>query len=476
MFGKNKFVNIFHVVCLIITFSLACYCVYLYKTKEPMNLVDYKLFNERLDEIYPSLSLCFYHEGFIKEKFLKKTDIFVKGKPIQVSNYIDYLRGNVWNPDLVDVDYDNVTLQLEDHLKSLKLKTTATTKNNFYKWPKKGGKKAAPSPFYVSYRAAAGKCYTIDLTIDTFPRIKINDTEFSTLTVKLNNFDKKSDKKTGLGIFIHYPKQKIRTKHVKEIEDLTKIRGEKKVQISIDNIDVKKRIWKLWDTCNSDWRNDDDYILHHRISKVGCRPSYLKINSWAPICSKKEQMKGFMPSIRTPDKKLLNETTPPCFEIQTMNQNVIEDPAAKKKGKKGKKSDNEFKLEIEFKNQQYKELRWVHPFDLVALISNVGIYLGLFVGFLLQWQGAEFFIAVLATIRGLFSRRPKIVEEVKEIDEDLMKKGEVDELEAESSETEDKMEDNEGLDIKNVHFLKLDGEDPVDVKDNNVEEEKEKTE
>jgi len=154
----------------------------------------------------------------------------------------------------------------------------------------------------------------------------------------------------------------------------------------------------------------------------------------------------------------------------------LKTPLQKKKGKKGKKSDNEFKLEIEFKNQQYKELRWVHPFDLVALISNVGIYLGLFVGFLLQWQGAEFFIAVLATIRGLFSRRPKIVEEVKEIDEDLMKKVEVDELEAESNETEDKMEDNEGLDIKNVHFLKLDGEDPVDVKDNNVEEEKEKTE
>ena len=472
MFGKNKFVNIFHIVCLIATFSLACYCVYLYKTKEPMQLVDYKLFNERLDEIYPSLSLCFYHEGFIKEKFLKKSDIYVKGKPIQVSNYIDYLRGNAWNPDLVTLDYDNVTLQLEDHLKSLKLKTTATTKNNFYKWPKKGGKKAAPMPFYVSYRAAAGKCYSIDLTVDTFPRIKINDTEFSTLTVKLNNFDKKSDKKTGLGIFIHYPKQKIRTKHVKEIEDLTKIRGEKKVQISIDNIDVKKRIWKFWDTCNSDWRNDDDYILHHRISKVGCRPSYLKINSWAPICSKKEQMKGFMPSIRTPDKKLLNETTPPCFEIQTMNQNVIEDPATKKKAKKGKKSDNEFKLEIEFKNQQYKELRWVHPFDLVALISNVGIYLGLFVGFLLQWQGAEFFIAVLATIRGLFSRKPKVIEEIKEGKEDIT----VDEDEAESSDTEDKMKEKEGLDIKQIHFLKLDGEESGDVTNTVPEDEKEKTE
>jgi len=151
---------------------------------------------------------------------------------------------------------------------------------------------------------------------------------------------------------------------------------------------------------------------------------------------------------------------------------VIEDPAAKKKGKKGKKSDNEFKLEIEFKNQQYKELRWVHPFDLVALISNVGIYLGLFVGFLLQWQGAEFFIAVLATVRGLFSRKPKIVEELKEIDEDLLKKDEVEE----SSETEDKMEGDEGQDITHIHFLKLDGEDPEEIKNCNVDEEKEKTE
>jgi len=155
-----------------------------------------------------------------------------------------------------------------------------------------------------------------------------------------------------------------------------------------------------------------------------------------------------------------------------MNQNVIEDPATKKKGKKGKKSDNEFKLEIEFKNQQYKELRWVHPFDLVALISNVGIYLGLFVGFLLQWQGAEFFIAILATMRGLFSRKPKVIEEIKEGKENSA----VDEDEGESSDTEDKMKEKEGDDVKKIHFLKLDGEESEDLTNTVSEDEKEKTE
>ena len=248
---------------------------------------------------------------------------------------------------------------------------------------------------------------------------------------------------------------------VKEIEDLSKIRGQKKVQISIDNIDVTKRIWKLWDTCNSDWRNDDDYILKHRISAVGCRPPYLKIKSWAPICSTKEEMKGFMPSIRKPDKKLLNETQPPCFEIQTMNQNIIEDPVSKKKGQK-KKKENEFKLEIEFKNQQYKELRWVHPFDIVALISNVGIYVGLFFGFLLQWQGPEMFIAALATIRGLFFKKqiPLLVDKEAIEREDAKEPIEEEEEEQDKdvSKCESENEECEDEDIQKIHFLKLDGE------------------
>ena len=118
-------------------------------------------------------------------------------------------------------------------------------------------------------------------------------------------------------------------------------------------------------------------------------------------------------------------------------------------------------------------MRWVHPFDLVALISNVGIYLGLFVGFLLQWQGAEFFIAVLATVRGLISRKPKVIEEIKEGKEDMTEKDDNDDVQEELS---DKMEEKDDLDIKKIHFLKLDGEETEDATGTIPDEEKEKTE
>ena len=168
----------------------------------------------------------------------------------------------------------------------------------------------------------------------------------------------------------------------------------------------------------------------------------------------------------------MNATTPPCFEIQTINQNIVEDPdERKKKGKKDKKKENEFKLVLEFKNQQYKELRWQHPFDIVALISNIGIYVGLFFGFLLQWQGPEVFIAALATIRGLFSRRPKVIpeQEIIHAEDAKLITEEIPQADDEDVETKDLSSC-----LKNIHFIKLDGEQAETIMEKNSDDEIEK--
>ena len=127
-------------------------------------------------------------------------------------------------------------------------------------------------------------------------------------------------------------------------------------------------------------------------------------------------------------------------------------------------------MKVAFKNQQYKELRWVHPFDIATLIGNVGIYVGLFFGFLLQWQGPETFIAVFGTLKGLFSMKSKVL-----VAEKFEKDGSENTKEK-AQETFSDTEVDKEYNVKKIHFLKLDGDGLEEIDEDLSDWEHEKAE
>ena len=101
------------------------------------------------------LSLCFKNP-FVSTNFVQY------GKDINVQSYLDYLKGQNLSLASMGVDYNNVTIDLNDYVTKYYVQRT----NGSYEWNSVGGK----SLFYVSFNGfwfdGYYKCYAIDTPPD----------------------------------------------------------------------------------------------------------------------------------------------------------------------------------------------------------------------------------------------------------------------------------------------------------------------
>ena len=130
--------------CFSATIFLSFYSLHRYIKNEDITLTKITTFLSTKDAIYPSLSFC------ILDPFLKKNFEVYGDHEINATSYDDFLLGNKWNERLEKVDYDHVTISLSESLKS---GYYVTLNNHYIKWD---------ADFYVSFRSAARKCFTIN--------------------------------------------------------------------------------------------------------------------------------------------------------------------------------------------------------------------------------------------------------------------------------------------------------------------------
>ena len=96
-----------------------CFCLYKYSLNKDLSQVTFKEFHKTKKNIYPSLTLCFaniFYEENLKEYGVKS-----------INDYVNYINGKHWNDRMIDVDYDNVTLNIGDYLLGFVSKTPART-------------------------------------------------------------------------------------------------------------------------------------------------------------------------------------------------------------------------------------------------------------------------------------------------------------------------------------------------------------
>ena len=170
MNSSKKYIldNFFFVFCTLGAIVLTINCIREYILNQDITNVAYKKFHGKYDEIYPSITICFT-KPFVKHKLTERG--------LTINTYTNFLSGeNVsnfsWNSSLVDIDYDNVSIHLMEHLHYIEFnlhnndtlmwegnKTSQMSQNhtssvyNHIQQPK----------VYVSLRRAESKCYTIDI-------------------------------------------------------------------------------------------------------------------------------------------------------------------------------------------------------------------------------------------------------------------------------------------------------------------------
>ena len=120
----------FRVVLLITTGILVIYCITKYIQNKSTASVDFKTYHETDKDQYPSISMCFIDSGWTiydKEKLRQTYEIDTNYA--LYDDYVDYigweycrfLSGEIWNDEMVYVNYDDVTQHINDLVVDLEL-------------------------------------------------------------------------------------------------------------------------------------------------------------------------------------------------------------------------------------------------------------------------------------------------------------------------------------------------------------------
>ena len=316
----------FQGICVVCAISFMCFCIYEYKLNADLVQIFYKQFHESVDDIYPSITFCLNHP-FVKEKLTKYdpnlTSPFYRdiltGKCMQ-GRYLDIGKREVivekefewcstddnkwvkWNQSWTDIDYDDVTFQLQDFLLSFLVTFISDRiRNDVARYVminnsmrlQDGASTVDYSSlenlhYYISARQPDHKCFSFDI-----PFVKGKPVKKVEMTMNADAFPNKIIEPSANDYFVTlgYPNQIIRSLERNRVFIRPQIEPTTcYVQDTIvGSMEVLKRRDKRNQPCISDWRNHDKYVLQAFARKAGCIPKHWKVKSDMANCTTNQQ-------------------------------------------------------------------------------------------------------------------------------------------------------------------------------------------
>ena len=314
-------------LCLFTTICLSIYSILRYCRNDDTTLVQVSQYHTSDDNIYPSLTICFGQPFLLKEFERLNLD------GINMSSYKDFLSGKHWDEQMLSIDYDNVTVSLENNLVKSYYRTLDEKFLNY-------------KPIvYVSYRSYIGKCFTIDA-----PNMLLRKTY---IVVSNNIFPNGVRHPRDLRISLHYPGQYFTNYYTgKRKWDVRDNKSKSyKMTFNVKNVNVIDHRNKNQKPCIEDWKRYDEYVMNVMMLENGCRPPHWKPSGWnsnavIPICNNSKQMEKFekRPSIL----KVLS-LKPPCRSIDRLDYDYFEED------EKDQKQFDEYVFSILHQNNKFKE-------------------------------------------------------------------------------------------------------------------------
>lgn len=405
------FQRFFHAMCIGATMAMTCYCFIKYWQDKDISLLRFVTFNDNESNIYPALSICFYNP-FLNEK-LKGY-----GHGINTTTYSQFLQGKYWDKRMMKIDYDNVTVALEDYLTEIGIQF-ANFSTRIWNSDLKPGKEFEKRPsFYVSNRNGKNKCFSFKTPyVSKVPIISFFTRMRSGIfpngkRAAYPTFDGSKMDAGGFMAFLHYPGEHFRSYFDKKYswKDRTNNTKNYDMIMTVKNMEVLKHRHKADTPCNMDWKNDDDIIMRKIVQTVGCKPPHWKISDLdVSPCSRKEQMKKF----KWPTYETLQNFPPPCQVIEKLHYDYEEfDHKASSSDNNDQKSNTSwFGISLFFPETTYKEIKQVQAYDLEGFVGNTGGYIGLFLGYAILTLPMFIFSLYRAIIEKKEDWEPKIIDQ-----------------------------------------------------------------
>lgn len=372
----------FRLLAIFVTIGLTGWCLYKYILDEDVSSVEFVSFNDDEQQLYPALTISFWNP-FSNEKL--KT----YGSGINTTTYSRFIQGIYWDDRMTSIDYDDVTVSLEDYMTEIGVQygnfSTRIWHDNFHK---EREYENMPS-FYVSNRNGGSKCFSFTMpyvkkipVVSFFVRINADIFPNGKRTPH-PNFDGSNVDAGGFATFFHLPGEHLRSYFDKKYSWNSRENNTENYDMifTVKNVEVLKRRNKFVKPCNKDWKNDDDILMDKIMQSIGCKPPHWKLNTHLKHCSTKQQIKLF----RWPTYQDLQKFSPPCNVIEKLQYDYEEldnwrlgDLADRDNGRSW------FGITVLFPEPSYKEIKQAQAYDIESFVGNVGGYVGLFLGYSLM--------------------------------------------------------------------------------------------
>ena len=389
------FERVFRVVCVVCAIALCIYCITDYMQNEDLTEVSFVKFEGNETNRYPEMSLCFSDQ--FSESELKKIN-----KNFSTSAYHEFLWGRVWDPRMVDLEYEKIATKPENYLLHSCAQSTY------------GGR----CDIKVDVSSHVYFWGTQCLTLHTSPTNRMFEASMWINSSVFVNGGARPQFDYKFTVSLSYPKQLLRFAYHFGHWPARTSTDKFSVNFNIKDVEIVRRRNKPQRHC-SYWKNYDTIVEEQALSFAGCRlfnPKsisnyYSPLLAKYPACDSKEKVKIISRLVRDDiisDSGNLITFAPPCSEIKRMNVEHQEEntDAAREQvwvpSTKGKLNDNHgwFRVRIKLITNEFKEFKQLRAYNSQSLVGNSGGYIGLLVGYTI----AEIPRLFAAMFQGLFKK------------------------------------------------------------------------
>ena len=251
-----------------------------------MSQVTFQEFHKEKDNLYPSLTICTSYI-FFDESFKSY------GEGINLSTYTDFLIGDYWDDKLVNVDYDNVSLNFLDYLLGINMWTPdwrhLKGDKEFLDDPRKFAMRNATTisgqrdeenywvpNFRTSYKGASTKCFTVDIPYIPLQKIWtfgiVLDADMFPGGIRPNFYE--------FGVMAHYPGQFFDSKIKKyQWEERSSNSFGLSMKFLIERLEIIKNRNTKKHRCYEKWKENDEKITLDKIGEVGGKPPWWNVTT-----------------------------------------------------------------------------------------------------------------------------------------------------------------------------------------------------
>ena len=372
------------IFCVLCAALLSIWCIYHYFLDEDLTQVNFKRFHEETEDIYPSLSLCFMNP-YLPEMFgnNNKTNI-------SLNEYLQFLQGNRWKPEMLTIDYHKATLDIKKYLIGydiLYLEKEYPIHMNSDDIMKSQTGWSFPNQ---SFSEPSMKCFTVDIPSIPNEPVKLFNLRIKT-SIFSNDmrpskliFDNVDVNAEGFLVLFHYKDQLINGRYKSKKNWPSRAANDSKsfnMVFLLQNIEVIRHRDKRRRPCKQFPYDETENVMKQIINETGCIPPYLPIRDYLSICETQDEMKRSYNLLMRSGNNIqnkANEDGAPCRRMGRIDYDYWEHGPYEEV-----KTTPYFNVTVMFIDHTYREIREVKAFGLLSMFGNIGGYIGIFVGYAL---------------------------------------------------------------------------------------------